>query len=270
MRTRRLTTAGLGVVATLALALTGCAGTTTTGSSTSESGAEAGTEAGAASDQDDAREALTAAAAKLNEDTVRVAMTLAMGADGSMEATGAMDPANRRGRFEIHVAVDGELMKIEMIMLEQDMYLQLAGDEMAELADVWMHIDRSKLPEGSSFDMMPQDDPAGAEDMVRDLIDIEWTGDDTLAGTIDMTKSPTADPEMIDALGEGADSVPFTATLDDEGRLVEMIIETSSLASEMGDMETRYSGFGEPVDVQAPTDGEIMPLPDAMLGMFDA
>ncbi|MDG4767589.1 hypothetical protein O7632_26365 [Solwaraspora sp. WMMD406] len=274
MRTRRLTTTGLGVVAALTLAVSGSGCGVIAGAGTSSPDVQTSPITGKATAEGDvkgdAREALIAATTKLNEDTVQVAMTMAMGANGSMEATGSLDPVNKRARYEMFMGVGSELMKINMIMLEQDLYMRIAGDEMAEMSDVWLHVDTSKIPDGSAFDMMPDGDPAGAANMIEGLVDVEWTSDTTMSGTIDMTKSSTADPEMLDALGDRATAVPFTATLDDEGRLVELVVDTASLAPGMGTIEARYSNFGAPVSVEAPTDGEIMPLPDAMLGMLEA
>ncbi|MFY1695576.1 hypothetical protein [Solwaraspora sp. WMMA2101] len=262
MRIRRLTTAGIGVVAALSLAVSGCGGTADTGSPSPDSSAES-----AADDRSDAKEALAAAVAKNAEGSARLTMSLGTEADGVlMEIVGDLDPASEKSNIEINLGGEGEAMTIVLRQLGADVYMQLGGADMAELADVWMKGDTSKLPENAAFSMMPTGDPA---EMVASVAEATWSSDTEITGTIDMTKSAEADAELTAEMGEAAKAVPFTATLDAEGRLVEMVIDAESVSSEAGVITISYANFGEPVAVEVPT-GEIIDMSDDMLDIFDS
>ncbi|WP_326555316.1 hypothetical protein [Micromonospora sp. NBC_01813] len=257
-----MATAGIGVVAALSLAVSGCAGTAETDSGSPDSSAEAGV----ADDRGDAKEALAAAAAKNAEESARVNMSLGTEADGVlMEVVGDLDPANETSNIEITMGGDGEVIEIVLRQLGTDVYMQFGGSDMAELADVWMKGDSSKLPENAAFSMMPTGDPA---DMVGSIAEAQWSSDTEITGTIDMTKSPEADAELLAEMGEAAKAVPFTATLDAQDRLVEMVIDAESVSSEAGLITIGYSNFGEPVSVEVPT-GEVIDMSDDMLDMFN-
>ncbi|MFV2021230.1 hypothetical protein [Micromonospora sp. LOL_023] len=257
-----MATAGTGVVAALLLAVSGCAGAAETGSASPDNSAEAG----GADDRGDAAAALAAATAKSVETSARVNMTLGTEADGVlMEVVGDLDPASETFNVEITMGADGETVKIVLRQLGTDVYMQLGGSDMAELADVWMKGDSSKLPENAAFSLMPTGDPA---EMMGSTAEAQWSSDTEITGTIDMTKSPDADAEMLAEMGEAAKAVPFTATLDAQGRLVEMVIDVESVSSEAGVITIGYSNLGEPVTVEVPT-GEVIDMSDDMLDMFN-
>ncbi|WJK34598.1 hypothetical protein [Solwaraspora sp. WMMA2065] len=262
MHIRRLTHAGIGVVAALSLAVSGCGGAADTDAPATDSSAESG----AADNRGDATEAIAAATAKSTEESARLTMSLGTEADGVlMEVVGDVDPAGEKSNIEINMGADGDTVSIVLRQLGTDIYMQLGGTDMDELADVWMKSDTSKLPAGAGFSMMPTGDPA---EIIGSVADAEWSTDTEITGTIDMTKSPSADEEMLADLGDAAKAVPFIATLDAEGRLVEMVIDLESVSATSGTITIGYANFGEPVTVEKP-DGEIIDMSDDMLDLFD-
>ncbi len=244
MATRGLTTTGVALVAALSIALTGCDdGTTATGG-----GAPAPSRAATTTAPADAREALLAGARKLNEDSVRVTMDSV-----AIKGEGIMDP--RRNVADLKMVM--LLEETHMINIRDDVYLR--SD-----AESWWHVDKSALPAGSPLDVMPDGDPAGINKLVNSVAEVRSTGDRAFAGTLDYTRTMAADAD-IRAMGDKARAVPFTAKVDEQGRLVEFVLDLSAASPLAGELTTRYHDFGVPVTVQAPPAAQVEEIPAAVL-----
>lgn len=100
----------------------------------------------------------------------------------------------------------------------------------------WSHLDEARMT-ALPLPTMPspqRPDVTGATALVGGVTSAQRTGD-TIVGTIDATK---VDPELSlfraepveDFLGAKAKSIPFTATLDAQGRLVNMTVEVPDVA----------------------------------------
>jgi hypothetical protein len=162
-------------------------------------------------------------------------------------------------------------MTVDLRKIGTDVYMKFdgaLGAVLGDKADKWMHIDAAKVPEGSPFSM-EANDPRNAAEMLAASAQVQKTGDRTFQGVLDMTKSPTADEESLRALGDKAKAVPFTAKADQQGRLVELVIDLAAIAPSSGKMTTTYSDFGTPVSVQAPPAAEVIEMPKEMLGVVD-
>ncbi len=248
--------ARLGVVVVAALAV-GAAGCTATDSNRPPPAATAASSAPA---QEAPREALQAAARKLGEDTVKVRMSMGT----AMDASGMMDPRNRKVRMAMEVG-GTERVKMQIIGIGTDAYLKFEGKAAQAVGSKWLHIDASKLPPGSGLDMMPNGDPAGVNNMVQGLVDVERDGARGFKGTLDLTKSPTIDKNTVKALGPKATAMPFTAQADEQGRLTAMEIDMKSLDPSAGTILVRYSDFGTPVDVEKPAADQVTEAPPALI-----
>lgn len=256
------TTLGVAALVLVAgLGATGCrptAGTPTTGAAPASSATVS------------AEAELAAAASKLGEQSVRVDMK--MGA--LMTGKGVMDPKARTGDMTMGMAAAGQSMEFQVRLLGQDLYMKIGGSLGKQLGQSlggkWMHVDASKIKAGSSFDIMPEGDPGGAQRMIKALKNVERDGPNSFKGTLDMTKAPNADQKSLDALGAKATDVPFTAKTDDQGRLVELTVDMSALSPEVGTMEIRYSDFGTPVTVKAPPAADVAEMPAQLGGLIGA
>jgi hypothetical protein len=133
-----------------------------------------------------------------------------------------------------------------------------------------MHIDAAKLKAGSSFNQLQSGDPGGAQAMAKAMTNVQKSGDHDFSGTLDLTKTPQYGKDSMKALGAKASTVPFTATTDDQGRLVALNVEMEGLMAGAGTMTMKYSGFGESVDVKAPAASKVKELPDNMSGLLNA
>jgi hypothetical protein len=253
---------GLGVLLTLALAVTGCAG---------EGG---GPDAGAAPGNDqvaeaDAKLALASSADALAQESFKLEMTMGE----LMTATGAMDPAAGTGNVAMTILAEGVEMNLEVIFIGTDMWTNLGelGALLGAQAE-WMHIDQGKLPEGGFMGVQPgKTDLANAAEMLQGLGEVERVDDHTYRGEIDVTKGDSSlfDEEMVAAIGEQATTLPFTATLDDQGRLTHLVIDLPPQPDFPAEsMDLRYFDFGAPVEVTPPPAGEVSEMPAEFYQMF--
>jgi hypothetical protein len=264
MKNRRLTIAGLALVTALGLAGCGPA-----------DGPEAsGTRAPAAGQQDDAAAALAAAAQKLGEDSLRFDMDMA----GSITASGTADPKAGLARMSMDMDALGE-GSIELRKVGGDIFMKFdGGAQGAKDGKSWMHVDASKVADGSTFDIMSEDDPAGTKKMISAMTRVERVGERGFQGSLDLAKSPTYNKnDSLKALA-GKTLVPFTASTDDQGRLVELTLDMSGLGASSGPgampnggkVKTTYSDFGTKVSVQAPPAGDVKELPAELSGLVGA
>lgn len=267
MRNRRLAIAGLALVA--ALGLTGCG--------PADGQAQPGTSAAAAAEQGDPAAELAAAAQKLGEQSLRFKMQMV----GSISASGEADPKAGQARMSMDMGALGDGNKIELRKVGNDVYMRFGGAVGQMLGGKsdkeWMHIDATKLPAGSSFNMMSPDDPAGTKAMVTAMTKVERVGANGFQGSLDLAKSPTYNKkDALKSLG-GNTLVPFTAKTDEQGRLVELTLDMSGLGASAGPgavpgdgkIKTTYSDFGTKVAVEAPPAAQVQELPAELAGMLN-
>jgi hypothetical protein len=248
---RRLTTTGLGLVAALTLGVAGCAKTT------GDSATAPTSSPTSAAAPESAVDSLTAAAETLNNDTVTVTLDTT-----GLTTQGKLDPKANKATMTMNVTAQGKSTKIEIVTLDKDVYLKVPGTP--NIGDKWMHVDVAKLA-GTNFDIMPQGDPAGANNLVKSVVDAQRDGDRGFKGTLDLTKSPTVNKTSIQVLGDKAKAVPFTATTDEQGRLTGLTIDLSAIEPALGTLKTTYSDFGAPVTVTQPAASETVEAPDSLL-----
>ncbi|SNT13931.1 hypothetical protein SAMN05421812_103352 [Asanoa hainanensis] len=250
----RLATSGLGVFAALCIGLAGC-GTTAAPSVTSTP--SAGTTD--ASPPSAATAELTAAAQKLNDDTVKVTLE-----SSTVTSTGNLDPKADKATMTVRV---GNSSNIDLRSIGQDAWLQATGVPGVEPGK-WLHIDGARLA-GTTFDALPDGDAAGAGKFVERMADVTKSGDGSYQGTIDLTKV-AGSGVSVDVLGGKGNKVPFTATVDDSGRLTQLTLDLSSIDAQLGKMTTTYSDFGASVQVAEPPAADVVEAPESLLQVLGA
>ncbi|MEV4202436.1 hypothetical protein [Micromonospora globbae] len=246
MKSRRLATTGVALVAALGLGLAGCGNQTD-----ADAPAADGTSAAATTAAAEPRDELLAAAKKLNEQSVRMKLE-----SSAMTASGVLDPKKMAADMTMEVGGQG---KFQVVTIGDDTYMKISGLSSGS-SDKWMHLDTSALSGGGQLAVITKDDPAGANKLVTGIVDVKRTGDGTFEGTLDYTRSQPNDQD-IKALGDKAKAVPFTAKVDGEGRLVEFVIDASVLHASLGKMVTTYSDFGTDVEVKKPPASEVQEAP---------
>jgi hypothetical protein len=125
---------------------------------------------------------------------------------------------------------------------------------------------RKKLLDVANFDVL---DIAGLMTSTSALMRKDATH---ITGTVDLTRSvgvsaPTSTD--LEKAGPGADKVPFTATVDDQGRLIDLLIQADAVDRDLTN-EYAFSNIGAPDPVAAPAADDIAPTPAAVYQIFNA
>lgn len=210
---------------------------------------------------------LTSSVDALNEETFKIEMTMG----DLLNGTGQVDAPNGAAQMAISSSAEGQALDIEMILTPSDMWMSL-GDlgAMMGVETPWMHVDLSQLGEDGFMGLKPgETDFAQTTQLLQAITEVEQVDDVTFQGEIDPSK---AEEGMIDQemLGDAA-TVPFTATLDDQGRLTQIALDLPDMEGMPDSMVVRYYDFGQPVEIGPPPAEEVSEMPpelyDALSGM---
>jgi hypothetical protein len=140
-------------------------------------------------------------------------------------------------------------------------------------AGTWTHLDVSRLPAGANVGLRPgQIDPVNTANLLSSTTDVHSTGANSYAGTLDLSKAvglAGISQVTVDSYGTSAQNVPFTAGLDDQGRLSVLTINPPAVnGAQAQPIEALYTDYGTPVDAQRPAASEITEAPDSLYSSF--
>jgi hypothetical protein len=257
MRTRRLAALGVGILATVALAA--CSG----GNDNSSGAAATQTPSAPISSgpaDSAAASALGAAAAKLSTTSFKVTITAGPG----VSMTGLVDAPNNKGTGTLKLSGSNADLEVKSLLIDQDLYVQIPG---VTKAGTWTHVDVSRLPAGANTGLRPgQIDPANTAQLLSSTTDVQQVDSRSYKGTLDLTKAvglAGVDKVTVDSWGTAATQVPFTAGLDDQGRLSALTIQPPAVNGKASPpIEVLYTDYGTTVDAQRPAASEIVEAPD--------
>ncbi|HWG98770.1 MAG TPA: hypothetical protein VNV66_05490 [Pilimelia sp.] len=206
--------------------------------------------------------ALAAAGAKVSEQSFRLTGTI-----GEAKLTGAVDPTAKVSQMTMDIPSGDAAGKIEMRAIGADIYVRMTFPD-APLPGFdgkkWFHVDSSKAGQGP-WDKAAVDAVQLAK-VLEGATDVQRTGPNEFKGTLDATKaSATAlqlDADDLKGMGEKAKSIPFTARVDDQGRLVNYRIEMPAAGAEPAEpIDLTLSDFGTTVEVAKPPASEVTRAP---------
>ncbi|HWS37821.1 MAG TPA: hypothetical protein VN408_34450 [Actinoplanes sp.] len=249
----------LAVVAAVALA--GCSNpgeTATTPAATASAPATAAPSASSVADPS-ATTALAQATAALGTTSFRTTVTAGTG----FKLVAAIDAPNSKGNAELTATGTNTELTVKSVLLSQDLYAQIPG---VTKENTWTHLDIARLPEGANVGLRPgQIDPVNTANLLGSTTDVRSTGSREYAGTLDLTKAAGVagiDKVTIDGYGADAQHVPFTAGLDEQGRLSVLTIQLPAVQGQQtAPIEALYTGYGEPVTVEQPPAAQIIEAP---------
>ncbi|MCA2218645.1 hypothetical protein [Jidongwangia harbinensis] len=131
----------------------------------------------------------------------------------------------------------------EMVEGLEDMVDMFSGKK-------WQHVDLTKVKEPGELSLDEENpDLTGASDLIAGVVTAEGDAR-TITGTLDATKSDQTnspwDADDLKAMGAAAKALPYTATLDEQGRLTKLSFEAPK-AGEIpaGTWSVTISGYGE-------------------------
>ncbi|MFC4020378.1 hypothetical protein ACFOW4_20880 [Micromonospora sp. GCM10011542] len=193
---------------------------------------------------------LTAAAAKVDQQTYRLTLGTG-GAAGGDSTVVVWDPKARRGLETTSLKVPTGAVKIERLTTGPDVYVRVsAPDRRVPVWDgrTWWHVGAPGDPAGQQgLDNTRLASTLAAPKGVRQ------TGTREYAGTLDLRGSGAVLGSGVGrVLGDRAAAVPFTAAVDEQGRLVRYRIELASEQSQTARLDLTYSDFGLPVPAEPP------------------
>jgi hypothetical protein len=236
MRTRRVTVPAMGVMAAVALAVSGCSA-----DDAAAPGSTVGTPAPSASSaaaDPAAASALGTAAATLGNTSFKVSLTAGSG----VKVVGTIDAPNGRGTADLTATGSNTDLAVQTRLDGQDLYVQVPG---ITKAGTWTRIDVSRLPEGANVGLRPgQIDPANTAQLLGSTTDVRQTGSRSYAGTLDLTK------------------VAGVTGLDEQGRLSELTIQLPAVNGQPAQpLEVLYTDYGIAVGDLTPDPATVVEAP---------
>ncbi|WP_422771585.1 hypothetical protein ACN28C_00085 [Plantactinospora sp. WMMC1484] len=252
MQHRRLTAIALALITAFGAAA--CAGP--------GSGGDGFVASTSSSPEASAADALMTAARRLSGEPFTTTVRLA-----EMSAQGAMDPTGRRARMSIKfrwagVSADMDVILFgESLYVKEDFYARYGGEP--NLPAEWMRVDYARINRGSALDIVSGEGPVGAGNLMRGLVDVERDGELGFRGTVDLARS-------LKAYGATTTVVPFTATVDQQGRLVAFSVDAEKVSWTTGDIRASYDNLGEPIEVTAPEPAMVVEMPDDRFAVLNS
>ena len=168
------------------------------------------------------------------------------------------------------------MMKLDLIHAKPDSWvkLELGGTAAAQIPGKYHHLDQNRVKGnralGFDFEKL---DPAGSAVLTQGITEVRQTGEGAYEGTVDVSKAAEAgslDPAVITALGAQAQSVPFTAKVDTQGRLSEMVLKIPAAGqSAAQDLKITYTDYGNAAPAQKPSADQVVEAPAELYNLFN-
>ncbi|MFD6262927.1 hypothetical protein ACGF5H_03755 [Micromonospora chalcea] len=175
------------------------------------------------------------------------------------------------------------MMKLDLIHAKPDSWvkLELGGTAATQIPGVknlntgkYHHLDQNRIKGNRSlgFDFEKLD-PAGSAVLTQGITEVRQTGEGAYEGTVDVSKAAEAgslDPAVITALGAQAQSVPFTAKVDTQGRLSEMVLKIPAAGQNAAqDLKITYTDYGNAAAAQKPPADQVVEAPAELYNLFN-
>jgi hypothetical protein len=273
MRDVRNNLVGLALVAALGLVAAGCANGATGGAATPPAAAA------------DPKQALIASTAELQKGNFTFTKTEAQGT-----SKGSVHLPSRSSRVDIQTKAEKDTPagSMHMLLVGEDRYVKMKFDldgvdlptedelkDMPEMAEfvktmtekfsgkTWSHIDLAKVQDDKLKSTLNLDNPdvTGSTALLSQVVSVQRGADGVYTGTIDATKVPAAQTPWTDkemTTSAELKALPFTATLDGQGRLLTFTVDVPKIGSEPATkMATTFTGYGTATAQAKPPAAEI-------------
>jgi hypothetical protein len=226
----------------------------------------------------DPKEALLSALAGYDKGVFAVEFA---GRDSSGSA--AVDVPKKQVYMKVVSTVQSSTLTLEVLAIEPDTYVKVnAAGELTKMpgmqqmnGKLWMHIDPSKVKDpddaGIDFDDL---DTFGLTALLKSAQSVQQAGNQKYSGTLDLAKGesmPMTDEAVAKALGAKAATVPFTATLDAEGRLAELLIDVPAAgATKPHQLKMTLTQYGTATVPAKPTGKAVIEAPAKVYDFLNA
>jgi hypothetical protein len=219
---------------------------------------------------------LAASTASAANGAFRFSEKLTQGADVGTIA-GVVDPAGHVFAFTGDFPAGfGVTLHLELLGVQPELWAKTsfpgASAEMTaqlpKLPTSWMHLDPAKLDDATkqAFDFA-EPDVSDVSNLMAGLTSATTTRAGGYSGVIDLTKATgqsTVDAEVVTALGAAGKAMPFTATVDDHGRIMTFGMAVPAAGGEEAQrLDVTFTGYGTAQVPGAPAAGAATEAPDA-------
>jgi hypothetical protein len=245
------------VALTLVLAIGGLAACGDDKPATPSAGSNSSTAAAAPSPSKPApKEVLTAAAESLDTTSYDFAIK-----QTDISGQGTLDPATKSLAVNITGKLEGTSIALSYLAVAPDLWMKAdlgaaANTQLGLNKTKWMLIDKSKVTDKSQLPVDEAGNPAiGTSDMLKSVSDVKQTDATHFTGTVDVTDAGSLlspDADVLKKVGDKAKAVPFSATIDDKGRLTDFKTDGASIDPALT-LEISFSNFGATKPIAKPT-----------------
>jgi hypothetical protein len=250
VKTHRPGALGLSALAALCLAVSAC-GTASTGT-----GGLLGSQAATGSPSPAvSKDALLASIKELGTTSYKYT-----GTQAGVTLTGVADPPKKAANVSARGTVSGIAIKEDVIGIGNDLWVKAdLGSALNRQLGVkttrWMHVDTTKLGAAANLPFhLAGGDVLDISGLLNGVTDVHRTDARHYTGTINLTSASgvsALSQDDLDKLGAKAKAMPFTATLDERGRLVDVAVDTSSVDKSVS-FKLAISDYGAPVAIAKP------------------
>ncbi len=141
-------------------------------------------------------------------------------------------------------------------------------EDMVEMfsGKTWMHVDATKVKDGDDLTLdLANPDLTGAGALVGSVVTAQGDAR-SVTGTLDATKltddNGPWDAADFTAMGETAKALPYTATLDEQGRLTKLVLDAPKAGDvPAGPWTIEITGYGAQAAQEKPAKGEVEEMP---------
>lgn len=143
----------------------------------------------------------------------------------ALSANGKADPAKKNMSISLSGQEQGTSLKVDAVQIGDQLWMKYdLGADTNKQFDInpskWMLIDTTKVKDKTN--MPSAEDVTGLAADLANATSVTRTDATHLVGTVDLTQANGMIAAGGDTSGDKAKAVPFTATLDDKGRLIEL------------------------------------------------
>jgi hypothetical protein len=175
-----------------------------------------------------------------------------------VSASGVFDPVRKLYDATTTITGGRSAGTVQRIVVGTDSYLRQADQK------TWAHLDLSRVKKDNPLVYFDMTDPTGLAKFIAQIQSVDRTGPHTYAGDFDPFVSspkflPIGAPSIV-AIGGG--TAPFTATTDEQNRVVSIHIELAPRDSQKLVMTTTFSEHGKPPPIKAPAKGSVQEADD--------
>ncbi|MFI7607150.1 hypothetical protein ACIBTV_18680 [Micromonospora sp. NPDC049366] len=224
----------------------------------------------------DPKEALLASTKELEQGN----FTFTLAADG-VTGKGLIHKPSNSAQITMTMSDGAESsMGLELIYIEPDSWVKLDLGELGDMIpgaaatkDKYQHLDQSKIKDSEMLSLNMADvDPGDSANLLKTITDVQKTGEGTYSGKLDVstvTNSDALDQDLVKALGDQAKALPFTAKLDAQGRLTELVMSVPAVGeTKAHEIKVTYADYGSAAAAQKPSADKVVEAPAQTYEMF--